>query len=89
MTKPHVLTLPDFTLPFFIECDASGKTIGAIMKRNRPVAYFSQALKGRILAWSTYEKELNALVAAIQKWRSCLLVQVLLLRQITKASSSS
>lgn len=57
--SPLVLILPNIFLPFTIECDASGTTIRAVlMQKKRPVAYFSKALKGRILTWSTYEKEL-------------------------------
>lgn len=51
VTNPPVLALSDFTLPFIIECDALGKAIGVVlMQKNRPIAYFSQALKGRVLA---------------------------------------
>ena len=38
------------------------------MQNYRPLAFHSQALKGRSLHLSTYEKELLALVTAIKKW---------------------
>lgn len=43
------------------------------MQDHRPIAFHSQALKGRNLTISTYEKELLALVVARKKWRPYLL----------------
>ena len=65
-----MLALLDFTKPFVIECDAPGISLGAIFRQNhRPLAFRGQALKGRGLLLSTYEKELLALVTVVKKWR--------------------
>jgi hypothetical protein len=76
MVTPLVLRLPDFSQPFVIECDASGEGLGVVlMQEGRPLAYMSQGLKGKSLYYSTYGKELLALVMAVRKWRPYLLGQ--------------
>lgn len=66
VVKPSVLSFPNFSLPFKIECDASGKAIGAVLiQLGHPIAFYNKALKGRTLTLSTYEKELLALVNAV------------------------
>lgn len=76
ITSAPVLALPDFEQTFHIECDASGAGVGAVlMQGGKPIAYFSKALSEGSLSKSIYEKELMALVLAIQHWRPYLVGQ--------------
>lgn len=74
MTTLPVLAVPDFSQEFSVQTDASGKGLGAVlMQGGRPVAYMSQTLSNRAQNKSVYERELMAIVLAIQKWRPYLL----------------
>lgn len=62
-----MLSLPDFSIKFVVECDASGEGLEAIlMLEGKPIAYLSQRLKGRSLSLSTYENEVLTLVMTIR-----------------------
>lgn len=74
LTKAPILRMPDFTLPFVIEADASGYGLGAVLlQQSHPIAYYSKVLGVRAQAKSIYEKELMAVVLSVQKWRHYLL----------------
>jgi hypothetical protein len=67
LTHAPVLQLPDFNKMFELECDASGIGLdGVLLQEEKPVTYLSKKLSGARLNYSTYDKELYALVHTIQ-----------------------
>ncbi|CAN6695192.1 unnamed protein product [Malus baccata var. baccata] len=78
LTSAPIITPPDWSLPFELMCDASDYVIGAVLgqrKNKQPhvIYYASRTLNDAQLNYSTTEKELLAVVFALDKFRSYLL----------------
>ena len=74
MSSTPVLTTPDFTKPFAIECDALVSGLGVVlMQEGHPIAFESRKLNKRESLKSTYDKEMLAIIHALAKWRRYLL----------------
>jgi len=68
-----VLALPDFTLPFVLECDASSKGIDAVlMQEGHPIVFESQKLSQSESFYSIYDNEMLAIMHALTKFRQYL-----------------
>lgn len=74
MCTTPVLGIPDFSKEFVVETDACMSGAGVVlMQGGQPLAFFSKAFSSRSMGLSTYEKELLAVVLAVNKWRGYLL----------------
>jgi hypothetical protein len=72
-----IIQPPDWSLSFEIMCDASDYAVGAVLgqtkdKKHHAIAYASKTLMGAQLNYATTEKELLAVVFAINKFSSYL-----------------
>ncbi|KAM1548542.1 hypothetical protein PS2_009579 [Malus domestica] len=77
LTSAPIIMPPDWSLPFELMCDASDYAIGAVlgqMRNKQPhvIHYASRTLNDAQLNYSTTEKELLAVVFALDKFHSYL-----------------
>lgn len=74
MTAP-ILVMPDLSKPFLLECDASDYATGAVLSQQtsdgetHPVAFLSKTLNVAERNYDIYDKELLAVVRALDEWR--------------------
>ena len=70
MEEVPELALSDFSKLFVLKTDASDMGIGVVlMQEGEPLAFISQALAPRQQGLSIYDKELLAVLTAMEKWR--------------------
>ncbi|KAK3750477.1 hypothetical protein QZH41_018118 [Actinostola sp. cb2023] len=69
VTQAPVLAYYDPQKELVIQCDASSKGLGAVLlQEERPVAYASRCLTDAETRYATIEKEMLAVVFALEKW---------------------
>jgi len=78
LSSASIMKTPNWSLPFEIMCDASDYTVGAVLgqhedKLPHTIYYASKTLLEAQANYTTTEKELLAVVFALDKFRSYLL----------------
>lgn len=67
MKSAPVLALPNFSLPFFLESDASDSGVGAVLcQQAYPIVFISQKLSHRMQKASTYHREMFVITQAVK-----------------------
>lgn len=75
LSSQDVLAFPDFQKPFLLTTDASDKAIGAVLSQqfhdgDRPITFISRTLSRTEENYATNEKEMLAIVWALQSLRN-------------------
>ncbi|XP_040369382.1 uncharacterized protein LOC121051265 [Rosa chinensis] len=78
LTQAPIMIAPDWSLPFELMCDASDYAMGAVLAQKkekvlRAIYYASRTLNDAQINYTTTEKELLAIIFALEKFRSYLL----------------
>lgn len=74
-----VLQMPDETKPFAVECDASKAATGAVLRQRdangewHPCGYLSQSLNPAERNYEIYDRELLAIIRALEAWTQYLM----------------
>ncbi|XP_062170399.1 uncharacterized protein LOC133876129 [Alnus glutinosa] len=78
LTSAPIMMAPEWNLPFKLMCDANDFALGAVLgqlvdKVHHAIYYASRTLNDAQLNYSTIEKELLAVIFALEKFRSYLI----------------
>ena len=74
-TEEPILTMPNHTKPFQIECDASKYATGAVLTQldsngdRHPCAFISKTFSPTEQNYEIYDRELMAIIRALEEWR--------------------
>ena len=80
MTIAPILTLPDFSKVFELDCDASNVGIGTILsQKGRPISFLSEKLNDEKRNYLIYDKEFYAIIQAPSHRNHYLLPKVFVL----------
>ena len=86
LCQAPVLAVLDFSKTFIVETDASNGGIGAVlMQEGHPISFISRSLGPKWQQLSVYEKELLALVFAVQKCQQYLTGQQFIIKTDQKS----
>ena len=81
LTTQPVLKLPDLSKPFEVQCDACGDCLGVVLlQEGHAIAYESRRLNANERVFGIYEKELLAVLHALETWKHYLLGTPFILR---------
>ncbi|QRW24193.1 Retrotransposable element Tf2 protein [Rhizoctonia solani] len=75
VTQSPVLIHSNPKLPYYLETDALGVAMGAILSQRgpdnwlHPIAYMSKSFLGAEANYDTHDKELLAIIKALEEWR--------------------
>ncbi|QRW26408.1 Retrotransposable element Tf2 protein [Rhizoctonia solani] len=75
VTKGPVLIHSNPELPYYLEMDALGVAMGAILSQQgldnqlHPIAYMSKSFSGAKANYNTHNKELLAIIKALEEWQ--------------------
>jgi len=78
LTSAPIIQSPDWSLPFELMCDASDYAVGAVLGQRKEgksyvIYYASRTLNSAQMNYTTTEKELLAVIFALDKFRSYLI----------------
>ncbi|TQE14355.1 hypothetical protein C1H46_000274 [Malus baccata] len=78
LTSAPIITAPNWSLPFELMCDASDYAVGVVLGQRKEklphvIYYASRTLNDAQLNYTTTEKEMLAVIFALEKFRSYLI----------------